>query len=119
MQLLAHIKARRDGTLSAVGVSGQTYAFQPNAAGEMVCEVSDPADAAAFLALAHFEPADASDFAEAEALLGSGDDDADDDGADGEHDDGDGDAVGDALLVEANTPLQPARKKASAKKRGG
>lgn len=117
MQLLAHIRPRRDGTLSAVGVSGQTYAFQPNAAGEMVCEVSDPADVAAFLALAHFEPADASDFAEAEALLAAVDDDADGDGADGDADDDGDEVVGDALPVEANTPPQPARKKAPANKR--
>lgn len=111
MKLNTSIQARRGGTVIATGPSGARYEFAVGADGELECVVEDAADVAAFLATGNFYPADEADFEAALRLTRE----ADADEADGEDDD----ASMSALPVEANTPPQPARKRAAKKAQAG
>lgn len=111
MRLNTSIQARRSGTVIATGVSGARYEFKPGADGELECDVGDLADVAALLATHNFYPADEGDFKAALALTHpQGQDQS------GDVDEDDARALT-APPVEANTPKQPARKRAT--KKGG
>lgn len=65
MKLHTTIKPRRDGTVRATSASGQTFVFSPGEDGELTCDVTDRALAAALLATGHFLPADEAEFEQA------------------------------------------------------
>lgn len=103
MRLLTTIQPRRDGKVLLHG-NGQTFEFLPDENGDLTCDVTDEAVAAAALRTGEFEPVDAEGNRLAEALLM-----ADHDAAKGEEEgDEDEDLDVDAPPVEANTPPAPA-----------
>lgn len=121
MKLQTEIKPRRDGTVKVSGLDGKSYTFQPDEAGDLVCNVEHEQTVAWLLSTQNFFPADAADFGRALGLTGGGagqplqvqqvklgadlDDDGDDAG--GGHDDlSDRPAP---LPIEAGTP--PSSKK--------
>lgn len=126
MKLITTIAPRRSGIVTALLLSGLTVDFKPDESGDLSAEVESDADVAHLLALpgGNFEPANASDFDRAEALVGGlmtaadaeGDDDGEDDDGEGDEPGPEDEIVNGGLPVEANTPPTPARAaKAAAK----
>lgn len=105
MKLQTSIKARKDGTVKAMGLDGNAYVFAVDAAtGELSCDVTDDRTAAMLLSTGNFWPENQADLQSALALVQppSGNDHEEDDGEDEPEDD-----VVNALPIEAGTPPAP------------
>ena len=109
MKLQTSIIPRRNGTINLLGEDGQTYVFQADASGDVVCEIADEPTIIHLLGSRgeFFWPASEEDYAEAKALLDAADVDVDDLDHDGREDDDDlALPPGADPLEEANTPPQ-------------
>ena len=112
MKLITSIQPRRNGVVIARGDDGRAWEFKPGEDGELSCDVTDEATVARLLATGSFYPASETDLDAAlqMALQAQGGDvDEDDD-----EDEGEGSDL-EALPVEAQTPVRPARKPRKAK----
>ena len=114
MKLQTSIKARRDGTVKALGLDGKTYVFTPDAAGDMSCDVTDERTAALLLSTGNFWPEDQADLESALALVQTPGGESTEPDPEDDEDDLDGeDPPADALPVEAETPPAPLSAKAA------
>jgi hypothetical protein len=113
MKLQTSIRARKDGTVKALGLDGKTHVFTPDVNGDMSCDVTCERTAAMLLSTGNFWPEDQADLESALALVQTPED------LDPEDDDLDEDEPGDGLPLEAGTPPAPkskAKAKAAAQK---
>lgn len=114
MKLICTLQANEDGHVTAE--FGKTKYHFENENGELVAEVDNEAHAAHLLSTGNFYPHDEGDYQQASNMLSQEPDDDDDinhnglDGVDGIDTPFDDPIDPNAMPLEAETPLKPARK---------